>query len=197
MRRTGVLGEAALLGVLVGVLLIAVTRGCSRGDVLGGEVGMYGVVGGREIGGGKTGGRAVGVGVVGCDCSSGIASRARVWAGWGFGSANRAPGVGVAGSAAASRASSLIAALVTVCKLPFGALSHDLGGRIGDSVAQLTNWWWGGSHGCRDGEKLGRNRPGTSRPTKRRGFGASHGYCAWCAALVLWQASSVVASSVS
>lgn len=100
MRRTGVLGEAALLGVLVGVLLIAVTRGCSRGDDdLGSGVGAYGVAGGRAIGGGKTGGRA-------------IAGRA----------------VGVAGSVAASSASSLMMALATVIQLPFGALSHGLGG---------------------------------------------------------------------
>jgi hypothetical protein len=109
--QTGVLGEAALLGFLVGVLLIAVTRGCSRGDdELGSGVETYGVAGGREIGGGKTGGRAI-VGRA-RDCSSGIASRARVWPGWGVGWANRAR-VGVVGSVAASSASSLWMALVT------------------------------------------------------------------------------------
>jgi hypothetical protein len=121
--RTGVLGEAALLTILVGVLLIAVTRGCSRGDdELGSGVGIYGVAGGRENGGGKIGGRAiagraVGVGVAGCACSSGIASRARVWAGWGVGWAYRARGVGVAGSAAASRASEKLV-VVGVSRLP-------------------------------------------------------------------------------
>jgi hypothetical protein len=65
---------------------------------------MYGVTGGKVTGGGRIGGRATvgraaGVGVPSCGCSSRIASRAGVWAGWRFGCLNLALGVGVRGSA--------------------------------------------------------------------------------------------------
>jgi hypothetical protein len=51
--RTGVLGEVFLLAPPVGVLLMAVTRGCSRGDdELGSPAWAYGVAGARTTGGG-------------------------------------------------------------------------------------------------------------------------------------------------
>lgn len=100
--RGGVLGRTVLLGLLVGVPLRAVTRGCSMGeDDRGWGVEMQGVAGGREKGGGKTRGRKdvariAGVGVAGCCWSFEVAFRSvagtrRDGLCW----ANRARGVGV------------------------------------------------------------------------------------------------------